>query len=103
MSEQAADDIIVLTDEEGQEHEFTVVDVLAVEGKEYAVLLPSEEQDEEEEEAVILRVETDENGSEVLVDIDDDAEFDKVAAAWQEMLGEELDDEVEGNEEEPRS
>ncbi len=92
MADKPNDDVIVLTDENGEEHEFSVVDVLEVEGKEYAVLLPSVAADQGEEEAIILRVESDENGNEVLVDIEDDAEFERVAEAWDEMMAEECED-----------
>jgi len=95
------DDTIVLTDEEGTEHEFTLVDILEVQDREYAVLLPPEEAeaDEDEEcEAVILRIDREEDGSEVLVDIEDDEEWQRVAGAWDELVEEELaefDDEQE--------
>lgn len=85
------EDLVVLTDEDGVEHEFAVIDVIEVEGKEYAILLPPD--DEDDDEAIILRVETDENGEETLVDIEDDAEFEKVAEAWEEILEEEGDEE----------
>ena len=51
------DEIITLTDEEGKEHEFVVVDVIEVSDKEYAILLPIDTEDDEEAEAVILRLE----------------------------------------------
>ncbi len=81
---------VVLTDEEGNEHEFMVVDILEVEGSEYAILLPmTGDEVQEEEEAIILKIETDEEGEELLVSIEDDNEWDKVAQAWEEMLAEE--------------
>ncbi|MBC7338263.1 MAG: DUF1292 domain-containing protein [Firmicutes bacterium] len=83
-------DTVVLTDEDGKEHEFAIVDVIEVEGKDYAILLPmGEEADEEEEgDAVILRIDTDEKGEDVLVDIEDDEEWEKVAEAWEAMVDE---------------
>jgi len=93
------EETIVLTDEDGHDHEFSIVDVIEVEGKEYAILLPlaGGEEEEEEEEAVILRIDKDEDGEEVLVDIEDDDEWERVAEAWEELLDEEeleeLDDE----------
>lgn len=91
------EEVIVLTDEKGEEHEFTLIDVLQVDGKEYAVLLPPE--DEDDDEAVILRLETDEQGNDTLVDIDSEEEFDRVAEAWDE-LREEVEDEAEDEGEE---
>lgn len=92
------DEIIVLTDEEGNEHEFTIIQVIKVDEKDYAILLPTtaEEADDEEGQAVIFRIDTDENGEDVLVDIEDEEEFERVAEAWDEILDdEEFDDEGE--------
>lgn len=84
MTEQ--DEIITLVDEEGTEHDFTVVDIINVDQSEYAILLPVEE---ESDEAIILKFSQDEDGNELLVDIEDDDEWEKVADAWEEMLAEE--------------
>ncbi|MCY0882172.1 MAG: Holliday junction resolvase RuvX [Firmicutes bacterium] len=86
------DEIITLTDENGKEHEFVVVDVIEVEEKEYAILLPIDTEEEEEAEAVILRLEKDAEGDDVLVDIDDDQEWEKVAQAYEELLDEDDED-----------
>lgn len=80
------DEIITLVDEEGAEHDFTVVDIINVDQSEYAILLPVEE---ESDEAIILKFSQDEDGNELLVDIEDDDEWEKVADAWEEMLAEE--------------
>jgi putative Holliday junction resolvase len=85
------DDVVVLTDEDGEEHEFTVVDVIEVDGNDYAVLLPmgQEHGEGEEEEAVILRVESDDEGEDILVEIEDDDEWERVAEAWEEIAEDE--------------
>lgn len=74
------EETIILTDEEGKEHEFNLIDVITVDGEEYAILQPVDEDD-----AIILRFDVDENGEEILCDIEDDEEWEKVADAWQEM------------------
>ncbi|TEB17630.1 hypothetical protein Psfp_00502 [Pelotomaculum sp. FP] len=84
MTEQ--EEVITLVDEEGAEHDFTVVDIINVDGSEYAILLPVEE---ENDEAIILKFTHDDEGNELLVDIEDDEEWEKVADAWEEMLTEE--------------
>lgn len=84
MTEQ--EEVITLVDEEGAEHDFTVVDIINVDGSEYAILLPVEE---ENDEAIILKFTHDEEGNELLVDIEDDEEWEKVADAWEETLAEE--------------
>jgi uncharacterized protein YrzB (UPF0473 family) len=85
------EDTITLIDEDGEEQDFFIVDELTVEGNKYAVLLSLEEEesveDEEDEgEAVILKYVFDEEGNEILADIEDDEEWEKVANAWEEML-----------------
>ncbi len=100
------DDVVVLTDENGQQREFSIVDVIEVDGREYAILVPTDEQesDEDADEAVILRIDHDEDDNEVLVDIEDDEEWEHVAEAWEKMLDEEeeedLDDDWEEEEDE---
>jgi len=78
-----SDKAITLMDEEGGEHNFTVIDIIEVEGKEYAILLPMEE---ESEEAIILKFDLDEEGNELLVDIEEDEEWEKVADYWEEKI-----------------
>jgi putative Holliday junction resolvase len=96
--EHLEDEVITLTDEDGHEHQFAILDVIEVDNKEYAILIPAGEEvedEESEEEAVILRLETDETGEEILVDIEDDEEWQKVAQAWEELVDEEEEDEEE--------
>lgn len=83
------DEMLTLTDEDGNEHTFSVVDILEVDGSEYTILLPFESGEEDDEEAVILRIDTDENGNDVLVDIEDDEEWEKVADTWASMADDE--------------
>jgi uncharacterized protein YrzB (UPF0473 family) len=80
------DEIITLVDEEGAEHDFTVVDIINVDQTENSIQQPVEE---ESDEAIILKFSQDEDGNELLVDIEDDDEWEKVADAWEEMLAEE--------------
>lgn len=93
---------ITLVDEEGHEHRFNLLNIVELEGAKYAVMVP-ELQDsatEEEEEAVIFRIETDEHGEEVLVDIEDDDEFAKVCELLDEMVEDEDEDSPEDEAEE---
>jgi len=81
MSQQ--ENTIILTDEEGKEHEFLVVDILSVD--EYAVLLPVGEESEPDE-AIVLKIDVDEEGNEVLREIEDEEEWERVVQAWEERL-----------------
>lgn len=83
------EEVITLVDEEGAEHDFEVIDIIEVEGSQYAILLPVEEEKGEDEEAIILKFTYDDDGNELLVDIEDDEEWEKVADAWEEMMAEE--------------
>ena len=84
------DNIITLIDENGEELEFEIIDMIQVDEEEYAILLPRTE-DGVSEEAIILKVETDDEGEEVLVEIDSDDEWEMVANIWQEILEENED------------
>ncbi|NLZ92543.1 MAG: DUF1292 domain-containing protein [Firmicutes bacterium] len=87
--EEMHDELITLVDEEGQEHEFMVLDVIMVNEQKYAILIPAlteseleDEVDEEETEAVIFRINEDEEN---LVLVEDEEEFAAVAEAWEEL------------------
>lgn len=76
--------IVVLTEEDGTEHEHTIVHVFAVNEKEYAVLLPVNDP-EGDGETVLLRIDRD-GDEDILVEIEDEEEFENVAEAWEEYL-----------------
>lgn len=81
MMEEELDDVLILVDEEDQEHPFQMIDMVEVDGNQYAVLVPLEE-GSDEDEAIILKIVLDENGEEVLYDIEDDEEWEKVVDIW---------------------
>jgi uncharacterized protein YrzB (UPF0473 family) len=85
-------ELITLVDEEGQEHEFEVEAILDVEDSKYAVLIPMDEEYADSNEAVIMRFGLDEDGEEVLYDIESDAEWEKVADAFDDIVDEIEDD-----------
>ncbi|MCL1816577.1 MAG: DUF1292 domain-containing protein [Clostridiales bacterium] len=81
-------DFVTLVDEEGKEHEFEVENILDVDGNKYAVLIPMDEEYADSNEAVIMRFGMDEDGEEVLFDIESDEEWDKVANVYDEIVDE---------------
>lgn len=89
MTEQEFDEnIVTLTDEDGVDHDFQLIDIITVDEADYAILQPVED---ENDEAIILKIVKDEEGNPVeFVDIEDDEEWEKVADAWEEMLEEEI-------------
>jgi len=100
------EDIVILTDDEGNEVEFLFLDAFEVGGRKYAVLVPLEGTDDEDEEnegdyveaseAMIFRLEKDEDGDEVFVEIEDDEEWAEVTAAWEDLQDEDFEDEDAG-------
>lgn len=95
------DGTITFTDEQGKNYEFTVLDVISMDEKEYLVVLPVVE-DKEDEGVLILEIKT-ENGEEFYDTVIDDNIAEKVFAIFQENnesmdLDEEDDDYLEDNE-----
>ena len=80
------EDVVVLTDEEGQEETFRILmDDLFVQDRQYVVLMPIGKEDDFEPEIVILRVEALEEGETTLVTIDNDDEWEDVLRAFEDM------------------
>ncbi len=94
MAEIFDGDIYTLTDETGKESEFELIGSCEFEGKTYLALIPVEEG---MDEYVILRLEADEKGEEILVTIDDDDEFDRIADYFEDELFDTVDYDEEGS------
>lgn len=86
------DNIIVLTDEDGADVEFEFCASVEHEGKEYVVLLPTQDDDGE---VVILQVMGDENASEdeevTYVGVDDENVLQTVFDLFKAQAGDEFD------------
>lgn len=91
------DSIITLTDDDGNDVDFLLLDVVEYEGNDYIVLLPMEEADEDEQDDVlILKVER--NGdSESYVGIEDENEMNAVFELFTAELEEDAEDEDIGD------
>lgn len=91
------DEIFTLTDEEGNESEFELIASQEIDGVMYVALVPYTEKnkDSDEQDYVVLKLMTDEKGEELLVTIDDDDEFEKVAEIFEDMLFDEIDYDAE--------
>lgn len=80
------DQIIETVDENGNVVKFELYDIVEVDEKEYALLLPTDEEDADE--VVLMKITKD--GEEYLFEtIDDDDEFEKVAQYVENMEEEE--------------
>jgi len=97
MSEEMMEgaDLITLVDDDGQEHEFEIIDsVEQPDGSEYVALVPvfgDEEDAEDSGELIILKVVEEEGGEEVLEAIEDDEEFDRIGVVFKERLKDAFD------------
>ena len=91
--EELSDNIITLTDEDGKESNFELLDLVELDDEEYVVLLPvAEEGEEEEGEVVILKLEdTDEDwDEESYVGVDDEEILNKVFEIFKEKYKDEF-------------
>ena len=75
--------ILSLTDEEGNEVEFELIDSVDFEGVEYLILLPPEE---EASEVVILEVEPHTDGTESYLTVDNEEVLNAVFAIFKERF-----------------
>jgi len=99
--------ILTLTDEEGVEHVFELVDTAEIEGVSYAALIAGPENPDlidGDGDLIIMRACTDESGEEYLELIEDDDEFEQISDIFVERLSdlyefEEVDIEEEDEEE----
>ena len=81
LEEEAS--ILSLTDEEGNEVEFELIDSVDYEGKEYLILLPP---DDEAAEVVILEVEPHKDGTESYLTVNDEETLMAVFAIFKERF-----------------
>ncbi len=87
------DSFITLTDENGNEVDFLLLDVMVYEGSDYMVLLPltDEDSEEEEEELFFLRAEKTEEG-EIYSAIEDEALLNAIADAYEKDFLQKMQD-----------
>ena len=86
-------DVYTLTDEDGKEYQFEVIDEVEMDGTLYYAMVPVEETEYEAEvwNYVVLKQVKDENGEEYLETLEDDDEFEKVAAYFDEQFSSDID------------
>ena len=91
MSEEFGNNIVSVLDDEGNEHQFEVLDAIETDEGRYVALLPvyseAEAAIEDDGELVILEVVNDQ-GDDLLVPIEDDEMFDNIAGIFEERLAE---------------
>lgn len=96
-------DIITLTDEDGVEHSFELVDTIEHNDTLYVALIAGADNADMldgDGNLVVMKAVAEENGEEILELIEDDDEFEVISEIFMERLGdlyefEELDDDLE--------
>ena len=88
-------EILTLIDEEGMEHEFELLDELDTDdGEHYIAIFPTannaEEYVDSDGELIIMKVDRDDPG-ESFMHIEDEEEFDRIAAIFVERLSDEFE------------
>ena len=91
MWELDDDSFITLTDENGNEIDFLLLDVMQYEGADYMVLMPLTDEDgeEDEEELFFLKAEKSEEG-EIYTAIEDEALLNAIANAYEKEFIEKM-------------
>lgn len=89
-------EFITLEDEDGKVIEFELIDEVVMNGVQYFAIVEAADADKTFCEYGIVKVVV-ENGEEMLVTIDDDNEYNKVADYFDEHLASEIDYDAQGN------
>ncbi len=93
MSEEYGNNFIVLTDENGKEVELEHLDTVEYNGQTYMAFIPAEMELEDAYELLIMKIELEEDGEEVLVTLDDEDEEAEMFQIFSERLEETFEDE----------
>ena len=84
--EELEDGLVVLIDEDNNEHTFQVLERIELNGQEYAILVPWDEDDDDSDIPLKIVIE---DGEELLYDIDDDDEWEAIVEFWNNYVDEE--------------
>lgn len=103
MSEEYGNDFVVLTDEDGREIELEHLDTVEYNGQTYMAFLPTEMSLDDAYELIIMKVELEDDGEEMLVTLDDEDEEAEMFQIFSERLEETFEEEDEAPEEEPEA
>lgn len=88
-------DIVTLTDDDGKEYSFEILDAIETDTGRYLAMLPyyadAKERLDDSGELVLVKTVLDEDGEEYFEDIADDDEYETVADFFIQRLSEEYD------------
>ena len=81
-------EIYTLTDEDGNEAQFEEIATCEVDGILYRAMIPLDDEETEEGAYVILKTVMDDEGEPLLMTIEDDEEFDRIADIFEDGFAE---------------
>lgn len=93
MSEEYGPDFVTVTDEDGNEFELEHLGTLEYQDNTYMAFVPADMDEDDEDFGMILLRVAEENGEQILADIDDQDELDQVYQQFMTQLFEEEDEE----------
>ncbi len=91
IPEEEAEGIVTMVNEDGEKHDFLHLDSFELNGETYVVLLPADEGDEDCEDVLIYTLSVENDGSEILMPIDDEAELDMAFDEFKDRMSDEYD------------
>ncbi len=92
MSNEMENNILTFQDEEGNDVELEIIDAFEISQTQYVALVPVEEPAEEQEEEVFLmRIEEDENGEDILIQVTDEDELEAAFETFKERMADQFD------------
>ncbi len=91
IPEEELEGIVTMVNEDGEKHDFLHLDSFELNGETYVVLLPADEGDEECEEVLIYTLKVEEDSSETLLPIEDEAELDMAFEEFKNRMSDEYD------------
>ena len=101
MDHEYEADLLTLLDDEGQEHEFEIIDELENDDGHFLALVPTQQEADElvsDAETYYIFEVIEEDGEEQLQEVEDDELLDKLAAIFEERFNEAYFDEDEDEE-----
>ena len=104
MADEFGANLVTVLDDEGNQHQFELIDAIETDDGRYVALLPVYENPgdsvDDDGELIVLEV-SEENGEEILVPIEDEEMFEEIAGIFEDRLSDLY--EIEEMEEAPLS
>ena len=95
MSEEYGPDFVTVTDEDGNEFELEHLGTLEYQDNTYMAFVPADMDEDDEDFGLILLRVAEENGEQILADIDDQEELDQVYEQFMTQLFNEDDEDAQ--------